>query len=210
MLAAGVALDPVAKLRTQGIFQATQYAKGVFEVGNDGGIAHLRSGLLCPATFPELPLSKLTVFPSPVEQGTDIDCEYARGTGPSLGNGRTAELVIHITKGDGTQTVNSAFTAKDFTLRQGVFKKAQFSEPQSLNPQIQGIRTPPNLAEKGFAMIGGVPYRTELLVMGVAGWVVEIRASFPADPQTGQASKDSDSQLSLLGLIQCAATITIL
>lgn len=116
----------------EGLVAATENAKGVWSVQPDGSIKHVQSGLVCPVTFPNVLLAKLFVFPAVGGQtGTDVGCDYIRGTGSDWGRNLDAVLTIYATQAPGF-TLDVAFTQYEAEMHQGMFKNAEFSGARSM------------------------------------------------------------------------------
>jgi hypothetical protein len=201
--------DPVAKMRADNLLATTENAKNVWQVQPDGGLRHWQSGLMCPASFPGLTLTKIIVRSPPERLGADVGCEYTRGSGLVFGGGLQADMTIYLTKMTTPTTLQAVFNQFETELHSGIFKDAKFAMPQVLTPQINGQPAPPNVAEKGFIDLNGTHFRTELIVGVVNGWVMQIRATFPANPQTDDAATPTDSPASLEAWQQCLSTVVI-
>lgn len=161
----------------QEIVKDTAGSDGVFVVRDNGEIAHVQSGLVCPPKFPNVDFWHAEIFSSPLGNGMDIGCDYGRGNP----NGKAiSKLTIFETKAPDGLTLDQAFqqdradvmkTYPD-AISQGTALKIEnkSAHPSNALPEIR--------SEEFLLTIDGHKFTSQLLVTVHDGWVLEIRASF--------------------------------
>ena len=163
-------------------------AAGVFEAQADGSVRHIQSGFVCPPTLPNVNFWNLQIIPSPLGLGTDVGCDYGRVRGGQVANGAESKLTIYIVKAEPGVTLEDAFRRYQMEMF-GANPSARSSGGViHLQGSTDGL---PGVRSEGAAMaIGNRPYMTELVVSLIAGWIIEIRSTYPTaftpgDPATG-------------------------
>ena len=170
------AQQQVDVLRNKGIVASTPGADGVLEVHDDGTIKHLQSGLVCPASFPNVRLFGTRVYPS-AEKGADIGCDYIRAD-PS---GRaSAKLTLFATKAPPGVTLDAAFQAYQREVTQ-VWRNLRAVGPAMLVQDATG-KFPEFRSEEYLVTMNGSDGTSDLVVTIDAGWIIEIRATYAGRP----------------------------
>lgn len=174
----------------QEILANTAGADGVFTVQDDGAIMHLQSGLVCPASFPNVALFHLLIYQSG-EKGSDVGCDYIR---PDDLGGAYAKLTIFATKAAPETTLDSAFAGYQREVAQ-VFKGAQPIGP-AIRIEDKTGKMPEYRSEEYLIKLNERDNTSDLIVTVSAGWVIEIRATYAGKPdeihlEKGQSAKDA-------------------
>jgi len=161
---------------------------GVFEAQADGTVRHLQSGFICPARLPNVNLWNLQVIPSPLGPGTDVGCDYGRVAGGQATNGAEAKLTIYLVKAQAGMTLDDAFKRYQMEMFGANPSASSTGDVIRFQGSTEGL---PGVRSEGATMaIGNRPYKTELIVSLIRGWIIEIRSTYPAaftpgDPSVG-------------------------
>lgn len=162
-----------------GIIARAGNAHGVFEPLPDGSLRHVQSGMICPASFPNVELWQIGVFPS-VGFGDDVGCDYGRRGADGAPESKLAIYATRVAPGD---TLEAMFEQRKLEV--------QYSMPEAV---LAGTAIPPELAQVSgdgsggmlsaqYALAapdGGRGRLTDLIVAVKSGWQIKIRATYPA------------------------------
>ncbi len=200
LLASGASTDPLKgndatavdlKAQNAAIVAKTPEAAGVFVVADDGSIHHQQSGLVCPASYPNVKLFQVLIFPSAAGPGLDVGCDYIR---PDTKGGADAKLTIFATKAADGLTLDQAFN----NYRNEVVKT--WPTAKSLGPALEmhqmGKSNPfPDFRSEEFALwINDRDYSSDLIVTIKSGWVIEIRATYSGKPNEIVVTKEGGTE----------------
>ncbi len=182
----------------------TPAARGIFVAQDDGTAWHIKSGLVCPLTFPNQNLWHLEIFAA---DGSDVGCDYGRN-GPD--NVAVAKLTIFATRARPGDTVDSVFAGYKMSIT------AKYPDARMTGPAITFQGDPPpdmkdiRSAEYKLAFNGHAS-QSDLVVAIQAGWVIEIRADTATEISDTQqaAMATEDNALPLLGLMQALKTVGV-
>ena len=161
---------------------------GVFEPQADGSVRHVQSGFVCPAQLPNVNFWGLQVIPSPLGPGTDVGCDYGRVAGGQIANGAEAKFTIYLVKAQTGMTLDDAFRRYQMEMFGANPNARSTGDVLRFQGSTDGL---PGVRSEGAAIaIGNRPYKTELVVSLVRGWIIEIRSTYPTaftpgDPSTG-------------------------
>jgi hypothetical protein len=171
----------------------------------DGAIRHVQSGLLCPPKIGKVTLWSGDVFPS-VGRGGDVGCDYGRGP---EGNA-DAKLTIFAVRAPREMTLDTAFEKYRDEMHQsypeGTNARAAI-EPGAIT--TSDARAPvPEVRSEGISVtLHERAYRTEVAVMLISGWIIEIRSTYP----TEFSGADTDIGVDVINLsaavLQAAASV---
>src|SRR5215831_17710884 len=95
----------VVATRNSEIVAQAPLAKDVFVVEVDGAIRHLQSGMSCAASFPNVSLADVQIFPSSAI-GLDVGCDYAR---VGVDGNAVSKLTVFAVKAPEGATLDSVF-----------------------------------------------------------------------------------------------------
>lgn len=181
----------------------TPEANGIFTAADDGTAHHIQSGLICPASFPNLNIWHLEIFAA---DGTDVGCDYGRN-GPD--NQAMSKLTIYATKAQPGDTVDAAFGRYQAEIASN-YPGATSKGPAitlgggSFSPEIQAMRS-----AKYDLTLNGHAAQSQLVVAMKAGWVIEIRATTVTEVgDVDQAAKAvGDEALPFVALTQALDSV---
>lgn len=158
--------------------QLTAASRDVFEVLEDqDAVRHIQSGLICPRYMGGMTLTSAAPFPSPVQRGRDVGCDYSSADTAGATNGK---LTIYATDYGAPMPADLVFEATRTSLA---------AIDPTLRPRdgmatfdLDGVTA---YFEQFDAVINGVPSETSLSIAALDGWVVKVRRTrFPPDAVT--------------------------
>ncbi len=180
--------DPVQHNRD--ILAASQ-ADGVFTVQDDGTIRHLQSGMICPATYPNVTLWHLEVFPNDAGKGVDVACDYGRN-GPD-GNW-IAKLTLFATIAPAGWKLDDVFAnyrGEVLQANPGVVSLGPALEAKGDTAKIGEWRS-----EEFSQVRDGREFTTSLVVALRGKWMFEVRSTYLGKPNDiGGGSDPNDAVL---------------
>jgi hypothetical protein len=169
---------------------------GIFETQSDGSIRHIQSGFVCPAGFPTVNFWNLQVVPSPLGPGTDVGCDYGRVRGGQISNGAESKLTIYIVKAQPRMTLDDAFARYQNEMHGAnptARSRGEVIHLQGPTGELPGVRS-----EGAEIVIGNRRYMTELVVSLIAGWIIEIRSTYPTEFVSGDPVAGIDIPMSII------------
>jgi hypothetical protein len=138
----------------------------VFRVGDTGDVVHVQSGMTCPMGGPAMSLTKLFITAGR-PPGDDVACDYVTPTG------KTTIFATRL----GAQTFSSA--------TKGVFQAMRATFPGAKPAQGPMVATYSDLSAPVSGSLGvsqgGKDLITSVWMSQEHGWLVEVRATYPAD-----------------------------
>jgi len=170
---AGVPPAPTADPRAA-LIDAVLHGDRIFRLSGERDIQHIQSGMLCslPAEGDASRLIYLHVFPG-APPGDDIACDYAFYGG---------KLTLYATR-------NNGHTAKAVVADTSRFIEDHYPGARRVHARIPAGDGVPAIEGAAYDIaMNGRPARTKVLVALHGGWIIKIRASFPADQD--QAVRD--------------------
>lgn len=167
--------EEIAAIRAhnQEIVARNPNADGIFAVQDDGTIKHLQSGLLCPASFPNVRFFHAMVFPAP-GKGHDVGCDYGRA---NERGGANAKLTIFAVKAAEGTTLDAAFAGYQREVVQS-YQNVRAQGPV-LTVTENESQTPLDFRSEGYLVtLNQRDYSSELIVAISAGWIIEVRSTY--------------------------------
>jgi hypothetical protein len=180
------AADDPATLKAANIaaVATTPAAVGIFAVQDDGTVRHVQSGLVCPAKYPNASFYQVLVYN---HEGTDVGCDYRRADAKG---GAWAKLTIFVVKAAEGTTTDQAFAHYESEVTQ-TYPNAKFlgeavaNDPNDKTSPLAALRNSAYLI-----MMNGQEYTTQLYVLVIHGWTIEVRVSFVGRPDAIDASRE--------------------
>lgn len=193
--ALGADAPEALKAHNQQIVSAASGSDGVFAVQDDGRVRHVQSGLVCPASYPNVEFYAVLVYPSKGAPGLDVGCDYRRA---DTQGGADAKLTIFATQMPAGATVDQAFTGYRAELMQTW--PAAVSQGEAFHIDSTQSRPPFDIRSEEFVMpFNNRQYTTQLIVAVSHGWTIEIRSTFTGLPNEVKLEKDSGPDAAALG-----------
>lgn len=176
--------NPATIQYNRGIVAATRGAADVFTVQDDGAIRHVQSGLICPAEYPNAEFYQALVYAT---DGSDIGCDYRRAD--KLG-GAWAKLTIFAVKAKSSDTLDAVFAhyrgEVEQTYPQAVFQ----GDALTLDSKGKPSALPAFRSAEYVMPFNGQTYTTQLYVVLVQGWTIEVRCTFVGLPNAVDAARE--------------------
>jgi len=165
----------------QEIVNGTAGSDGVFTVRDNGEIAHVQSGLVCPPKFPNVDFWHAEIFDSPLGKGMDVGCDYGRN-GPD--GHPVSKLTIFATKAPAPITLGQAFSQYRSAVMQVSPNAVSQGEALNIEEKSGGSKhlLPEVRSEEFCETRDGKVYTSDLVVAVSGGWMLEIRATFDGKP----------------------------
>jgi hypothetical protein len=183
--------------RNARIVADTDGAAQVFEVQADGRIRHRQSGMICPADFPNVAFWHAQIYPSKLGAGSDVGCDYGRN---NANGGAATKLTIFATKAMPGFTLDAVFADMQRAIGQstpGAKYSGTVLEIKPGKDAGEADKFPKDMRSAEYELVhDGIPYRTEVLVAIQAGWIIEVRATFPT-----QASGATEADIIAAGKV---------
>lgn len=164
----------VLDVQRDGTFRKTS-VPGVFSTRPDGSFLHIQSGFVCPAAFPNATFYSLQNYRSAAGLGTDVGCDYAGSASGKI----AAKFTIFVVKAKEGATLDQEFDR--------YLSEMRGFRPDKVNENVFHLagevtsKGPPARLEYEEITQDGRKYRDELIVGIVNGWVIEVRATYPAE-----------------------------
>jgi hypothetical protein len=181
--------DAATIAQVRDIVAKTQGADGVFVVQDDGKIRHVQSGLICRAKYPNVSFWHAFVYPSNAGQGTDVGCDYGRNDSDGKA---VSKLSIFATRAAEGMTLDQAFARYRNEVVQVTPNAISHGEAivaEDKNPAKPS--TFPEFRSEEFGLVlDGRPYTSQLLVLILDGWVIEIRSTFEGEANNIVVTKE--------------------
>jgi len=179
------------KAHNEAIVAAEPKAAGVFEVQNDGSIRHIQSGMICPASFPNVSFWHAEVFSDDNHKGEDVGCDYGRNDK----NGTWVEkFTIFAVKSAPGTTLDSAFETYRGQVIQTFPNAVSIGVAIKLEDKGAGSSSAlPKCRSEAFSVDRDVGQTTEELIVSIqGGWDLEIRNSYFGKPNNIVVNKGED------------------
>jgi hypothetical protein len=179
------AADPAVVAQNRQIVAATPEADGVFAVQDDGTVRHKQSGLVCPASFPNLSFYHVFVF---APDGGDVGCDYRRADD---NGGAWSKMTIFAVRAPPGTTLDAVFARYHGEIVQ-TYPDAKLQGPAAgIDEKGAGKPLLPEFRSEEFVItMNGQPYTTQLFVTVVSGWTIEIRSTFVGLPDVIDSARE--------------------
>jgi hypothetical protein len=183
-------------------FQFNDADADVWARENDDAIRHVQSGLVCPAKLGSAALWRGVVFPSAQGRGGDVGCDYAR----IIDNAADVKLTIFAIKAEPGTTLETAFDKYRAEMHTAYPNGTNARPSVRMTGEVPAT-FPRVLSEEIDVVIEGRPYNTEVIVMLISGWVIEIRSTRPTSYVPNDPNMALDLMNSNAALMQAVSSV---
>ena len=161
-------VDPAAQARAQALIDSVENGKSIFRSGELGEVIHIQSGMSCSPGSQKMTLIRVVVTPA-TTPGDDVACDY------QTAGGKTTIFAVRI----GANTLEGYAADVLSTLAKLYPDAKPTSGPMILS--YPNISTPH--ARALAIKVDGKPYITSVWISQERGWLVVVRATYPAEPR---------------------------